>query len=302
MIRIRPGLRSGFTLIELLVVIAIIAILASILLPVFATAREKARQTQCLSNQQQIGNAVLMYAQDYDDAIVPWVSTYYDAQCNRLPTPRAKRAWSGVLQPYVKSGAKQGDLPGLDGGTGNTDPIEARGVMACPSWTDQKEKDGADQLDCDGPGSLDSWFPSPDQVATYGIAFGTTFGCSNGDGTGTCDQSSPHEAFPGTNNIAQASPSCVDGHPNGASTRKMGDIRRPADTAIIGDGFTGYIAAGGLGITFGCETYKMHADSGSNFVMLDGHSQFIHGNAERHETKDTDGNWYATYFSWDKGG
>ncbi len=59
--------RKGFTLIELLVVIAIIAILAAILFPVFAQAREKARQTSCLSNQKQIGTALIMYVQDYDE-------------------------------------------------------------------------------------------------------------------------------------------------------------------------------------------------------------------------------------------
>ena len=64
-------IRRGFTLIELLVVIAIIAILAAILFPVFAQAREKARQATCASNEKQIGLAILMYVGDYDETF-PW--------------------------------------------------------------------------------------------------------------------------------------------------------------------------------------------------------------------------------------
>ena len=67
---LRLSRRSGFTLIELLVVIAIIAILAAILFPVFAQAREKARQASCISNQKQLGTGLLMYSQDYDEMLL----------------------------------------------------------------------------------------------------------------------------------------------------------------------------------------------------------------------------------------
>ena len=85
-------MRRGFTLIELLVVIAIIAILAAILFPVFARAREKARQASCTSNLKQIALAVLMYAQDYDEKIVSG-SGYRSQSIN----------WQCKVQPYIKN-------------------------------------------------------------------------------------------------------------------------------------------------------------------------------------------------------
>jgi prepilin-type N-terminal cleavage/methylation domain-containing protein/prepilin-type processing-associated H-X9-DG protein len=92
-----PSLRkqNGFTLIELLVVIAIIAILAAILFPVFAQAREKARQTSCLSNMKQLGLSLNMYAQDYDGALC---QTSWE-----LGKLKAKIHWSYLVQPYVKN-------------------------------------------------------------------------------------------------------------------------------------------------------------------------------------------------------
>ncbi len=83
--------RRGFTLIELLVVIAIIAILAAILFPVFARAREKARQTSCLSNVKQIMLSIMMYAQDYDETLIPASQLRFTGD------------WYRALEPYVKN-------------------------------------------------------------------------------------------------------------------------------------------------------------------------------------------------------
>jgi prepilin-type N-terminal cleavage/methylation domain-containing protein len=96
----RKAARPGFTLIELLVVIAIIAILAAILFPVFAQAREKARQTQCISNFKQINLAMIMYAQDWDETlprIRNWeLTTFCDSNSKSF-------TWKGMINPYVKS-------------------------------------------------------------------------------------------------------------------------------------------------------------------------------------------------------
>lgn len=88
---------QGFTLIELLVVIAIIAILAAILFPVFARARENARRSACQSNLKQIGIGLLQYAQDYDGVLVPR-RRYKDAGSNTWDF-----RWTDLIQPYVKS-------------------------------------------------------------------------------------------------------------------------------------------------------------------------------------------------------
>jgi prepilin-type N-terminal cleavage/methylation domain-containing protein/prepilin-type processing-associated H-X9-DG protein len=101
---------AAFTLIELLVVIAIIAILAAILFPVFAQAREKARQSSCLSNQKQIGLGVMAYLQDYD-------GTYPSSNNGQYVQ------WYNVIQPYIKNGELYN---GLSYGRG--------GVFSCPSF------------------------------------------------------------------------------------------------------------------------------------------------------------------------
>ena len=94
--------RSAFTLIELLVVIAIIAILAAILFPIFAQAREKARQTACISNQKQIGLGLTQYVQDFDEAFpFNWSGAAFNI--SRLnPTPTSYK-WMDAIYPYTKN-------------------------------------------------------------------------------------------------------------------------------------------------------------------------------------------------------
>jgi prepilin-type N-terminal cleavage/methylation domain-containing protein/prepilin-type processing-associated H-X9-DG protein len=90
--------KAGFTLIELLVVIAIIAILAAILFPVFARARENGRKTSCLSNMKQIGLGIAQYKEDFDGAYGQ--AYYYN---DGVSSSSLYTQWTGVVQPYTKS-------------------------------------------------------------------------------------------------------------------------------------------------------------------------------------------------------
>ncbi len=120
--RFRPrAARSGFTLIELLVVIAIIAILAAILFPVFAQAREKARQTSCLSNMKQLGLGFAQYNQDYDETM-PFT---FDSAA--IGTPKS---WDQIIQPYCGVQVARR--------TTATQPVNTT-IFACPSDTVERD-------------------------------------------------------------------------------------------------------------------------------------------------------------------
>ena len=102
--------KRAFTLIELLVVIAIIAILAAILFPVFARARENARRASCMSNLKQIALGFAQYTQDYDEKLPLWfanldgsATTDFTATTTNAGQPGYDQGWAELIQPYLKS-------------------------------------------------------------------------------------------------------------------------------------------------------------------------------------------------------
>jgi len=267
--------RRAFTLIELLVVIAIIAILAAILFPVFAQAREKARAVSCLSNQKQIGTGILMYAQDYDETIIPWVTAReYTGQ------PHNERTWCWKIQPYIKNGALV------------VGQKKAQQIFACPSFSFANFGKAAKVPDCDnddlsfyyttngGGTGLDSFY------ANYGMAFdqATVASLITGAAYPNCgaNPSDPCGQLPGSRAVV-----------NG-TTRSLAEIVRPAETGLVCDGVT-LVGSGFFLITYGCEAAEMH-QGGGNFVFLDGHAKRLTGNVNRYQFKNAaDGKFYATY-------
>lgn len=140
--------RSAFTLIELLVVIAIIALLAAILFPVFAKAREKARQASCLSNQKQLGLGIMQYLQDYDEQMpVVW-------DTNRAPAVN----WGIEIYPYVKS----------------------LSVFKCPSNPTSTVVGHAGLMHCNGFNNGDTGCDAADPLIPASYAMNSNLGFQNG--------------------------------------------------------------------------------------------------------------------------
>jgi prepilin-type N-terminal cleavage/methylation domain-containing protein len=271
---------KGFTLIELLVVIAIIAILAAILFPVFAQAREKARATTCLSNEKQIGTAVMMYAQDYDEGVVPWLD-FYDWPDGTNDYWHGMWMWQ--LQPYVKNGSFVNGL---------TSPPNSGSVFICPSFNlTTWGLDSADP-DCDNQNLLTN-FPVQDFYASYGMAFGTTGleSVITGAAYPACGQSpaNPCAQLPGSFGANNA----LTG--NGPDiTTYLAQIVRPSETGLVSDDVS-MIGGGDFLIAFGCEGDNIH-QGGENVMWMDGHAKRITGNINRYVTQRTsDGLWYCTY-------
>jgi prepilin-type N-terminal cleavage/methylation domain-containing protein/prepilin-type processing-associated H-X9-DG protein len=239
--------RTGFTLIELLVVIAIIAILAAILFPVFAKAREKARQISCSSNERQIGIGILQYVQDNDEN--------FPAGRNDQGT-HLGQGWAGKVYPYIKSTQ----------------------VFQCPD-DPNKKIEGVDGyhisyaanfnfLRTDGAGGAGD--PHYGQaLAVLSSPAKTVFLCeSNGDYARLLD---PNESN-GAGVLSATTNGSLDGtifafanYGKGGSmaTGCLGGVDCSAN--IGGPGGNGFLARTGL-----------HTD-GSNFMMCDGHIKWLKG-------------------------
>lgn len=261
----------AFTLIELLVVIAIIAILAAILFPVFAQAKEAAKKTTCLSNAKQIGTAIIMYGGDADDTMVPWfVQT-------GLPRNGFRRedliSWTQNMQPYMKNGNPV--LPPAQ----EADPqnVQPQGMMKCPSFDAAKFRETANRADCDGAGALDSWIPARWYHANYGIGFGVV--------GGGCTTDDPHYAFAGSD-VRR-------------TIMSLTATSRPAESVMVTDGFTGVIQSGGFGTTMGCESAESHGKGGVH-IFVDSHAKHIARNSERYLDTDSAGCVYKRYYSIDR--
>jgi len=163
----QKNVKRGFTLIELLVVIAIIAILAAILFPVFARARENARRASCQSNVKQIALGVFMYAQDYDEKLPMYkVNTFTNATSTSVPA-----GWVDALQPYLKSTQ----------------------IFQCPSETNPPSNSGVNATDVisgeysdywingDAAGKADAIFDAPAVTVLIGDGAGSTTATTEAD-------------------------------------------------------------------------------------------------------------------------
>ena len=235
----------GFTLIELLVVIAIIAILAAILFPVFAQAREKARSIACLSNCKQTGLAYYQYTQDYDE-MTPSIDKHQLIGNDGLTSKQVYANWTYLLMPYVKNW----------------------NMFVCPDDTrtwqptttaanENNSATGNDPYDC-----FDDLNPTG-----HCIGYGYNDGWVTDGGYGLLQAATLDAAGktlrPGRNIAGIVSP---------ANVVAFGDAITKRDGEIASDGALKTVIPGGGPIT---SSKQLHHNGMENFVFVDGHAHTI---------------------------
>jgi prepilin-type processing-associated H-X9-DG protein len=291
-----------------------VAILAAILFPVFAQAKEAAKKTQCLSNTNQLGKAAILYATDYDDGIVAWLECSTNLDGTNCVPPWTDvddkgyvRIWTGRMQPYVKAGGE----PKTGGGG-----IPASGPFACPAWTVTLLAKGEDQADCDGNGAPGSFSNSgynnvkivngkQDIFSHYGLAFDMCTPTEEASADAQCFPQANAQSYGpllGYGRDGKTVDNAVFTYPGSilypvGKKRIYTEVQRPAETAIVIDGGTWRGPTNGWREVFGCEATFMHG-TGGNAAFLDGHSKNIRGNPERYRYLAADGLWIEKYFTF----
>jgi prepilin-type N-terminal cleavage/methylation domain-containing protein/prepilin-type processing-associated H-X9-DG protein len=286
----------GFTLIELLVVIAIIAILAGILFPVFAAAKEAAKAAACLSNTKQLILGATMYGNDYDDTVIPW-ETAADSEGTNA---QVLGAWTSTIQPYIKNAA----------------------ILLCPSFNQQETQTAADNNQCDGNGSPDSGHPgelfigqgsanpSSHILSDYGIARNALFGTLDPASCYPIHNNAPYTHQAGSGWEIDSTYTTTTTY----ATLSQSQVQQVANAAIFADawtsvsgGFTGATSgaitpAGVVRSRIGCEGTGRHKGSGSNLSFLDGHAKYVPGDSENSYLSTLpNGCKYKTFFAYDVG-
>lgn len=240
----------GFTLIELLVVIAIIAILAAILFPVFAQAKEAAKKSTCLSNEKQIGLAIVQYANDFDDTAP--LATYVS------PDGTSNVTWYNEVDPYVKA-----SFP-----TNVSDAVASQAklsIWVCPDWSLTNNSNGPTASVTANPAT--SAAPSRSyaisiNVAPYNGQYAAALGI-----VGTAKSLTSFQ-YP-ANLILVAEQRGNGAFTTGNDTGVYGSTGLYWDTAAAGSLFWKYSDAGGY-----VEGRARHG-GGSNYLLADTHAKYF---------------------------
>lgn len=257
--------KSGFTLIELLVVIAIIAILAAILFPVFARARENARKTSCLSNMKQIGLGVIQYTGDYDSNYPP--AYYYK---NNSSSAAGYVQWSGLVQPYVKSeqlfvcpsqpgGGHTPTFPALDTQVARTSYIANEVIMPRLKSSTVMASAGLSVVN----ESLIDTTSQTIMVAEIASDLARLAGTSAGGGA------NPNKSHRPTNGLGEGSATTVYDSEDG-----MTGPMYPADIATALDQLKASHTPSNSDLRITYTAYDRHLD-GSNYLFADGHAKWM---------------------------